>query len=80
MKIVNCLNIIGLTLDIIGVILLFFYGISNSIKEGGSIGLILEQSDKGEAKKWNRNNIISKVAILLILIGFIFQLLSNFPL
>ena len=72
------LNIIGLSLDIIGVIILFFFGLPPRIKKGGTINLILEQTDNNEDKKWKIYDFISKLGLLLIIIGFSIQLYSNY--
>lgn len=72
------LNIIGLSLDIIGVIILFFFGLPPRINKGGTINLILEQTDTKEDKKWKIYNFISNLGLILIIIGFSIQLYSNY--
>lgn len=75
---VQILNNIGLTLNIIGVIMLFKYGLPSEINKDGHIGLILEQEDENEKIKWKKYNFFSRVALTIIIIGFLFQLSANF--
>ena len=72
------LNCIGLTFDIIGVIMLFKYGLPSDVNKHGHGFLILEQEDDDEKKKWKKYNFLSRMGLLLIIIGFIFQMCSNF--
>lgn len=74
----NTINSIGLIFDIIGVLLLFKYGVPSEINSTGSITLILEQVDQEEIKKWKKYNLWSKIGLLFIILGFAFQLYSNF--
>ena len=73
-QIVNC---IGLTFDIVGVLILFKYGLPADVSKNGSIGLILEQTDKKAIDKWNKYNICSRIDLGLIIVGFLFQIYSN---
>ncbi|QCE41372.1 hypothetical protein [Psychroserpens sp. NJDZ02] len=71
----NELNIIGLAFDIIGVVLLFFYEPPKP-----EIGAILlesapSKSDRDKIKKVKK--MVSKIALILILIGFSIQIYSN---
>jgi hypothetical protein len=70
-------NIIGLLLDIFGVVILFLFGLPPSINKKGHINLILEQSDENEIAKASRYEKISYFGLTLILLGFLFQLFSN---
>jgi formate hydrogenlyase subunit 3/multisubunit Na+/H+ antiporter MnhD subunit len=74
----NEINSIGLVFDIIGVLLLFKFGLPSEISKTGSIGLSLEGTDYEEVKKWKKYNFWSKIGLLFILIGFVFQLYSNY--
>jgi hypothetical protein len=73
----NLINSIGLIFDIIGVILLFKYGLPSEISKDGSIGLSLQDTDDNDVKKWKTYNLWSKIGLSFILIGFAFQLISN---
>tara|TARA_B100000809_G_scaffold173221_1_gene170489 strand:+ start:456 stop:689 length:234 start_codon:yes stop_codon:yes gene_type:complete len=71
----NELNIIGLSLDIIGVILLFFY--EPPKPETGAI-LLASAPSKKERDITNRlKDKLSSLALSLIIIGFMIQILSN---
>lgn len=72
------INSIGLVLDIVGALLLWKYGLPESIDRSGSIHLILEQTSDEEIAKAKRYDNFSKVALMLLILGFILQLLSNF--
>ncbi|GAA5039420.1 hypothetical protein GCM10011506_38590 [Marivirga lumbricoides] len=70
------LNIIGLSLDIIGVVLLFFYEPPKP-----EIGALLLHSAPTEAE---RNKVkaakrkFSSIGLISLIIGFSFQIISNF--
>ncbi len=68
----------GLILDFIGVILLFYFGLPSKIKEhGGSI--LIEESNADELIRNRSEKFIKKVAnfaFVLIIIGFFLQVIS----
>ena len=74
----NCINSIGLIFDIIGVVLLFKYGLPSEISSTGSTGLSIEGTDENEVNKWKTYSLWSKIGLSFILIGFAFQLFSNY--
>jgi hypothetical protein len=77
MTISNYLNIIGLVFDLIGVIMLFRFGLPPDITRSGSVYLIAEQEDpieKDKAKKFER---LSWIALIAIIIGFSLQIVAN---
>ncbi len=71
------LNSIGLSLDIIGVILLFFFGLNKNISKGGTIHLVIEQTDETEKEQWKFYNWMSILGLVLVVIGFLIQIASN---
>ena len=71
------INSIGLGLDIVGVIMLFLYGLPKEINRCGYVVLSFGE-DENEAKKWNRYNRLSWAALGLIVLGFLLQIVSNF--
>ncbi len=73
-----CVNSIGLVLDIIGAILLFFFGLPPKIDPEGKIRLIASQRDEDEIRRGKIYKIMSPTGIILIIIGFILQLVSNY--
>jgi len=78
MEISNIINSIGLGLDIIGVILIFFYGISPMIDTGGSTLLDLGGRDETDIKKAKKYKATSNLGLVLIISGFVAQIISNF--
>ena len=75
---------IGLVLDIVGVILLFFYGLPNNIPApssgtvivwpGGEANESEKEEYRKELKKYKR---LSRLGIILLLVGFGLQLIGN---
>jgi len=72
------LNSIGLVLDIVGAIILFKYGIPEKIDKDGNVHLLLEDVDEDEIKKAKKYKLYSRIGIMLLIIGFSLQLISNF--
>lgn len=72
------INTIGLIFDLIGILILFKYGLPSDVDKNGFIPLILEQEDEGEKKKWKIYNFWSKIGLGFIFVGFIFQITSNY--
>lgn len=72
------LNIIGLFLDISGVIILFFYGLPAEVDKNGYNYYIGEEEDGMEKKKYKRYKKISRIGLALIFLGFIFQAGASF--
>lgn len=71
------LSNIGLIFDIVGVVLLFFFGppIPDVFLDGSEI--IVTSPDSMKAKKAKIKNNISKLALGVIVIGFSLQLAGN---
>lgn len=78
----------GLTLDIIGAGILFFYALPQpSFEEGVGIGLednnvlkngkTVAQHNKELQTQKKRYTIISKTALALLILGFVFQLIGT---
>lgn len=63
----------GLCLDIIGVLLLWRFGLPPDVRRSGHSYLVLEGEDENEKKKAKLYDKISHAAILLIVIGFALQ-------
>ena len=73
----DVINSVGLALDIGGVILLFIYGLPEPISETGAVHLIVETPSKEEADKWKRYKKKSYLGLVLLVLGFSLQLVSN---
>ena len=67
----------GLILDILGVILLFYYGLPEEISKTGRGDLFTWGSHEEEAKKWKRYKKRSYWGLALLVLGFSLQLVSN---
>ena len=70
------INIVGLSLDIVGVILLFFY--EPPKPEVGVLLLESAPSKKDRDKLSKVKRTFSKLALILLVLGFCLQILSNF--
>lgn len=82
------LNIIGLTLNIIGVVIVFFFGFPQPSHED-SVGIVLESGnpmpdgrtvgdhEEDARKRKKMYQAASKLALALIVIGFAFQLIAT---
>lgn len=71
------LNIIGLILDILGVIGLFKYGLPADISREGDVYIIAENNNQEEKDKWKKFNRISRICLGSIILGFIAQIGSS---
>lgn len=70
------LNSLGLAFDIIGVILLFKFGLPEEVRRGGT-GFLVINDDPQEAAKAGVYDRYSHVALAFIVIGFGLQIVSN---
>mgnify|MGYP006125516925 FL=1 len=77
MELNNLLNTIGLTIDIVGVILLFKYGLPSDLNKHGNIYKALEGTNFDEVKKYKKYNCWSRIALGLVITGFTLQIASN---
>jgi hypothetical protein len=77
MLISHLINSTGLVLDIIGVVIIWRYGLPEPLSREGAIYLIAEQFGQAEKTKAARYDLLSKTGLVLVLGGFVFQLLSN---
>ncbi len=68
----------GLTLDLVGALLLWKYGLPEAVSRDGAIRLVCEQRDDAEAAKARRYDRFATVALALVTIGFGLQLLATF--
>ncbi len=68
------LSSIGLFLDIVGAILIFIYGLASSLSHAGAY-IANEPSEEEEIARYNMR---SRIGLALLILGFTFQLISNF--
>ena len=71
-------NSLGLSLDIIGALLLLRFGLPPRIDPEGHIYIITEEVDEAEIDLGRRYRSWSKFAVILLILGFIGQLVSNY--
>jgi hypothetical protein len=72
------ISTIGLVLDLVGVLLLFKYGLPSDISKDGVTTLSIGTTNNKEIKKWKKYNLWSKIGLGFIFIGFILQIISNY--
>lgn len=70
-------NTVGLAFDIVGVVLLFCFGLPPDVSKSGAISIVLEANDEDEARKAKRYDKISWSALCIIVLGFILQIVST---
>ena len=80
----DVINSVGLFLDIIGVILLFIFGLpSRFLSDGPPINTLSlgwdPDSVKQWEKQWKRYKFWSGLALGLLILGFVLQMVSNHP-
>ena len=73
----SIVNSLGLVFDIIGVVMLFKYGLPEEVSRSGAGFLQLEEDDKDEVAKAARYDTLSRVALGLLVAGFLLQIVSN---
>lgn len=80
MDIMNSINLnsLGLSFDIIAGLLLWKYGLPEAINKKGMSFLALESTDKDEIKKAKKYDVLSRIGVILLILGFILQLISNY--
>jgi hypothetical protein len=64
-------------LDIVGVILLWKFGLPESIDRNGYTLIASCKIDEGEKKKGRLYDLISKFALLLLIAGFVLQIVYS---
>ena len=68
---------IGLTLDIIGVVMLFRHGLLENVSRKGHSRILLEATVQHEIDKARECDRLARMALALIVIGFTIQILGN---
>ena len=72
------INSVGLFFDILGVILLFIFGLpSRFLSDGPPTNTISFGWDPDSVKQWNRYKLVSWFALVLLVLGFALQIVSN---
>lgn len=78
MPISKAVNSVGLVMDVVGVLLLFKFGLPEDVRRNGEGYLILEETDQSEIAKAKRYDFWARIALGLVVLGFVAQLISNF--
>jgi hypothetical protein len=68
------LNLIGLTLNLAGVLILFRYGMPFHVPTKGAVHLILEQTDQAEIELERRYEIYGYIGLIFLVVGTILQM------
>jgi hypothetical protein len=71
-------NSLGLLFGALGAFLIWKFGLPASIDRAGAIHIITEQRDEEEVKLAKKYDFRSGVGFWLIILSFLFQLVSNF--
>jgi hypothetical protein len=71
-------NSIGLVMDVVGVLLLFKFGLPEDVRRKGQSYLLLEETDQNEIAKAECYDFWARIALGLVVLGFVAQLVSNF--
>jgi len=71
------LIIIGLLLDVIGVALIWAFGMPRNYFANDDGNLKLEEPSEAERKKRKLHKWLSGLGLFLIILGFIFQIVGN---
>jgi hypothetical protein len=71
-------NACGLISDIIGVVLLWKFGIPEPVSRQGHSYICWDGTNKSEIDKAQKYDKYAKVALLLIIGGFVLQFISDF--
>lgn len=74
----DIVNSIGLALDIVGVVLLFRFGLPSEVEKDGGGFLMLEGPAEEDVKKYERYRRIARSALFCLVLGFALQIVSNF--
>jgi hypothetical protein len=72
------LNIIGLVLNLVGVIILFRYGMPFHVPTGGAVHLIAEQVDAAEKALESRYEIFGYIGLIAIVVGTGMQIVGAY--
>ena len=69
---------IGLALDIVGVLLLWRFGLPSHLKPGGKVHTVWDEKiDDVEKKRFDFAKVAGDAAILLIVFGFVLQFIGS---
>lgn len=70
-------NICGLCLALLGILMLFRYGMPYQVRTGGAIYLVAEQPDEKEKALERRYDVLGWIGLILVILGTLFQIAAN---
>ena len=71
------MDVVGLVLNCAGAATIFIFGLPPTLSGSGVIHLVTEQADEGEIKTAKKHKMISRIGLVLLAVGFLFQLLGK---
>lgn len=72
----NVLSVFGLVVNLLGVILLFRYGMPYRVRTGGEVAYIASgQPDQREVKAERRYNLLGTLGLFFIVLGTVAQII-----
>jgi hypothetical protein len=72
-------TVAGLVSDILGVMLLWRYGLPAEISRSGAIRFVAEQEDSAEKALARRYDRLGRLGLILLILGFVLQLTGSWP-
>ena len=73
---IRLLNLTGLTLNLLGVLILFRYGMPFHVPSGGAVHLVLQQTDQAEIELERRYTLYGYIGLILLILGTILQMVA----
>jgi hypothetical protein len=70
------LNIVGLSFNIIGVMIIWKYGLPANLDRDGHIHLVTSQVNESEKILAQKYDTYSKLGMILLILGFVCQLIA----
>lgn len=67
-------NVSGLALSLIGIILLFLFGMPFRVRTGGAIAYVAEQEDEKAKRAERWYDVLGWIGLILVVIGTLFQI------
>jgi hypothetical protein len=72
----RALNLIGLFLNLVGILILFRYGMPFHVPTGGAVSLILERRDQAEIALERRYTVYGYIGLGCLIVGTICQMVA----
>jgi len=72
-------NVTGLLMVLVGVLILFRYGMPYRVRTGGAIHIIAEQLDQNDIKAERWYTILGWIGLILVVAGTACQIKGNLP-